>query len=181
MEPIVDKHGLQDLGLLKSSSSPSLMDSPVKLNKTLKQSVMEDQLYRTGEVIKTKSKFPYNQPDQNLGYVPEQRSVAEDDNHSDNVARFLQELDAESPKHFKPPQQPKAKQVAPNMNATKDKELKMAYIEHERATPDQFNGRQTMNGKINQSSTNDLQNMALNFPDKGLIKVQSIQRILDEN
>ena len=173
MEPIVDKHGLQDLGLLKSSSSPSLMDSPKKLNKTLKQSVIEDQLYRTGEVI-NRSKFPYNQPDQNLGYVPEQRSVAEDDNHSDNVARFLQELDAESPKHFKNPEKPKAKQIAPNPNATKDKELKMAYIEHERATPDQFNGRQTMNGKINQSSTNDLQNMALNFPDKGLIKVQSI-------
>ena len=38
----MDKHGLQDLGLLKSSSSPSLIDSPVKLNKTLKQSVMED-------------------------------------------------------------------------------------------------------------------------------------------
>ena len=57
----------------------------------------------------------------------------------------------------------------------------MAYIEHERATPDQFNGRQTMNGKINQSSANDLQNLPLNYPDKGLIKVQSIQRILDEN
>ena len=142
---------------------------------------MEDQLYRTGEVIQTKSKFPYNQPDQNLGHVPEQRSVAEDDNHSDNVARFLQELDAESPKHFKHQEQPKAKQIAPYMNATKDKELKMAYIEHERATPDQFNGRQTMNGKINQSSANDLQNIPLNFPDKSLIKVQSIQRILDEN
>ena len=67
------------------------------------------------------------------------------------------------------------------MNTTKDKELKMANIDKDRDTFGQFNGRHTMSGKINQSSTNDLQNMTLNYPDKQLIKVQSIQRIFDEN
>ena len=91
---------------------------------------------------------------QPLNNIPEQEQIAEDDNHSEQVARFLQELDDE-----KAPSDealgigggtipdPRTLNYAPAAIGSKDKGLLMSNIDNRRATPDNWNGRPPVNGK----------------------------------
>ena len=103
---------------MKQSSTPSLFNTETPVTKLNRPSNLGD-FSRTDNRL-SKTKF--------LNYgaeiVPETRSVAEDDDHIDKVAEFLENLERDGPTQFKTIDHSSKKHNGPNI---KDKELMMAH------------------------------------------------------